>query len=391
MRAAVENPCKIVSQGVYCGNSRMRIETAFRHQLVRNSGWCEVTVALRARRSISFCAVIMVLAACDTEPRSGPAGEPSSDRPSSRDEKGDGDTGASPGAGVPDPGGRISFGRITREDPAYGQVVALFAIDPDGSDEVRMTDGESAFPSWSPDGSRLAYTLGMDDGSWQIATMAADGSDVNVLTSGPGIHEVPTWSPNGTWLAYGHSPLLPDDPGFRTTLWRVDADGTNPRQLGNPRSFDVEPRISPDGRSVVFQRLTADGEKGTLMIRDLATGKETALPAAGDLARHPAWSPDGRWIVYNVAPTPTSRDQVEKIAADGSREPIVLFPGTSTRAGFKPVYSPDGTRILFGCLGVEGGTDDDACVMNADGSDVHVLVDELGEDENHFSWGPLSR
>lgn len=69
------------------------------------------------------------------------------------------------------------------------------------------------------------------------------------------------------------------------------------------------------------------------MVRNLATGEETALPAAGDLARRPAWLPDGRWIVYNVAPTAARRDQVERIAADGSGEPVVLFLGTSTRAG----------------------------------------------------------
>lgn len=90
----------------------------------------------------------------------------------------------------------------------------------------------------------------MDDGSWQIATMAADGSDVHVSTSEPGLHEVPTWSPDGTWLAYGHSPLPPDDPAVPTTLWRIDADGSNPRPMGNPRSFDVEPRISPTGGSL---------------------------------------------------------------------------------------------------------------------------------------------
>jgi len=60
--------------------------------------------------------------------------------------------------------------------------VELFAVDPDGSDGVRPTDGESAFPSWSPDGTRLASTLGLDDGSWQVATIAADGFPVRRAT-----------------------------------------------------------------------------------------------------------------------------------------------------------------------------------------------------------------
>ena len=335
------------------------------------------------------CAVLWVAAACSAERDADPQSESSSAKqPRGENRAHDGDASTDRDAGTSDPDGRIAFGRITREDPLYGQVVALFSIDPDGSDEMRLTDGESAFPSWSPDGSRLAYTLGLNDGSWQIATMAADGSDVQVLTSGPGIHEVPTWSPDGRWLAYDYSPLLPSDPEFHTTLWRIDADGTNPRLLGDPHGFDVEPRISPDGTSIVFQRLNDDGETGTLMVRKLSTGKESALRGAGSTARHPAWSPDGESIVYNLARTPARRDQVERIPADGHGEPAVLFRGTDSRAGFKPVYSPDGAQILFGCLGVQGGLDDDACIMNADGSGVRIFVAEPGANENHFSWGP---
>lgn len=289
------------------------------------------------------------------------------------------------------PAGRIAFGRITRIDPLYNQVVALYAIDPDGSDLVQLTDGESAFPAWSPDGTRLAYTVGLPDGTWQIATMARDGSDVRVLTSGPGIHEVPTWSPDGTWLAYDYSPLMPDDPGFKTVLYRMDADGSNPQLLGDPDTFDVEPRISPDGSSVLFERLTIDNDvqQQVMVVRDLASGEERVITAAGTAPTHGFWSPDGKWIIYNIYAEITDEvpnDQVELIAADGSGEPIVLFKATSSTGGFKPWYSPDGSRILFGCFGLQGD-DDAACLMDADGANVEILIDQPGVFENHFSWG----
>ena len=345
-------------------------------------------ITITGVRVVMLLAAVSMLAACNAGPQSDSqdAAPPTEQSPGGEPSPAGDDVTSHPGDGESDPDGRIAFGRITREDSEYGQVVALLAIDPDGSDEVPLTEGESAFPSWSPDGTRLAYTLGLDDGSWQVATMAADGSDIRVLTSGPGIHEVPTWSPDGTWLAYDYSPTTPSDPSFRTTLWRIDADGGNPQSLGDPDAFDVEPRISPDGRSIVFQRLTDNTQTSTLMVRNIATGKETAFPAAGKVAIHPQWSPDGQWIVYNVGASANRGDQVERIAADGSGKPEVLFRGTASRAGFKPVYSPDGPRILFGCLGV-GGPDDDACIMNADGSDVKVLVGKPGVSENHFSWG----
>jgi Tol biopolymer transport system component len=295
-----------------------------------------------------------------------------------------------PGDGVADPTGRIAFGRITRQDPLYGQVVALYAIDPDGSDLIQLNDGESGFPDWSPDGSRLAFTLGLDDGSWQIATMAPDGSDVRILTSGPGIHEVPSWSPDGTWIAYGYSPTLPNDEAFHTTIWRMDADGGNQEPLGDQDAFDVEPEISPDGTEVLFARLTLDGggQKGSLYVRSVDTGAERALAAAGTAVEHPSWAADGASILYDISPAfgaTLPNDQVMRIAADGSGEVVVLFRATADSGGFKPSESPDGSRIVFGCF--ENGATDGLCLMSADGSNV-VVLEDTSRHENHFSWGP---
>src|SRR5687767_5565804 len=58
-------------------------------------------------------------------------------------------------------------------------------------DLVPLLDCEVGRPRFSPDGSRLAFGIAMDDGTLQIATMAADGSDLTILTSTDGYADTP--------------------------------------------------------------------------------------------------------------------------------------------------------------------------------------------------------
>jgi dipeptidyl aminopeptidase/acylaminoacyl peptidase len=305
-----------------------------------------------------------------------------------------------PNDGVPDPTGRIVFGRITRVDEIREQIVSLYAIDPDGSDLVQLLDCDVARPRFSPDGSRLAFGIAMDDGSMQIATMAADGGDLRIITATPGYADTPDWSPDGSWLVYSHSPVACVSPswdvctqheGMHPSLWRIDADGSDPAPLGDQDAFDWEPRLSPDGRQVVFTRVDVfDGDWYTLMIRDLASGEERVVTSNEREPEHPDWGPDGRWIIYNTlhpAGSGASMEQLERVPVDDpTAEPEVLHGSPAIKAA----YSPDGARIVFGC----GGP---LCTMGADGSDVDVLVDTAHMDDfygvpydelNHFDWGP---
>ena len=65
--------------------------------------------------------------------------------------------------------------------------------------------------------------------------------------------------------------------------------------------------------------------------------------------------------------------------------PAQLWQSSASLHGFKPDYSPDGSQVLFGCLSSAIRTDD-LCVMNADGTDAHVVVETAGTFENHPIW-----
>lgn len=289
-----------------------------------------------------------------------------------------------PNNGVPDAEGRIVFGPVHRFDEILGQLISpLVLMDADGSDLVKIFDCEVERPRFSPDGKRIAFSLAMDDDSWQVATIAADGSDLQILTASTGYAHTPDWSPDGSWLIYATSPVKcsrsPLCDSLNETLWRMNADGTDQHLVGAAPSsaWDWEPRLSPDGREVVFARNTPEGNyRWILMIRNLDTGEERVAKVDERDLEHPDWSPDGRFIVYHEHPS----GPIELIPAhDAGAAPQLV--GGSAIDGYKPAYSPDGSSIVYGCRG-------GVCRMSADGSDVVELLRVPNIEFNHFDWGP---
>ncbi len=207
----------------------------------------------------------------------------------------------------PEPAGRIVFGQVSRSD-VYSQVVdPLFAIDPDGSDLVQILElrGGTATHLARWDAARVLDLHERSD-------MA--GRDERHRRERPAHPDVDVrlgvdarLGPGRSWLVYAYSPTpceIPtcvEDEGFRQTLWRMNADGSDQRLLGDPDAFDSEARLSPDGNEVVFDRWDASKQTNALMIRDLATGIERQVTTtnAGDI-EHADWTRDGRSIVYNT-------------------------------------------------------------------------------------------
>jgi Tol biopolymer transport system component len=282
-------------------------------------------------------------------------------------------------------------------DPATGPG-PLFRAEPDGTQVTQLSDLPGLFSDWRADGRRIAFDFFDPDGNEQIATMTAEGSDLRVITSGPGIHEIPSWSPSGRRIVFDFSAEPdPNTPGFETRLWTMRADGSKagPLPMDQP-GFDNEPRYSPNGRWIVFSRLrnTDTGQEAALYIVGAKGGEVRQLtPYASDTAHefveHPTWSPDSRWIIFDVGPDGT----IEAIRPDGGDRHTILR-ATEGFGGHKPWFSPDGSLILFMCenQGLLPDTpvdyNEDICVMDADGSDVVKVIGTSSILENWPSWGP---
>lgn len=277
--------------------------------------------------------------------------------------------------------GDLSFSRF---DPALGDF-SVWVADPNGAHQRRLVSTPSHASDWSPDGSRIAYDFATPTGDGHIATIAPDGTWNRQLTFEAGLQEIPRWSPDGRSIAYDASTKLPGQPGFQTDVWVMRADGSHPRQLTSGH-FDVEPVFSPNGQQIAFGRITHDADVATealyVMQADGSHLRQVVPPTFG--LEHPDWSPDGRWLSFDIAPE-ASGPAVMAVHPDGHDLHVIRASDARLRL-FKPAWSPDGQRFLVGCHDVRADLDR-LCVMNADGRDLHVLV-VAPVPLNSPAWGP---
>jgi Tol biopolymer transport system component/DNA-binding winged helix-turn-helix (wHTH) protein len=145
--------------------------------------------------------------------------------------------------------------------------------------------------AFSRDGSRVAWTTVPEGTLWQSK---ADGSDRHELTFPPRQSYEPSWSPDGTRIAF-----VGQEPGKPSKIYIVPAGGGFAEQVTAGESNDADPTWSPGGDALAFgghDPNEASVEHHPIQIVDLRSRAVTALP---DSSRYfsPRWSPDGRWLL----------------------------------------------------------------------------------------------
>jgi TolB protein len=154
--------------------------------------------------------------------------------------------------------------------------------------EVANFRGSNSAPAWAPDGSRLAVVL-TRDGLSQIYSINADGSGAQRLTRSSGIDTEPVYSADGRFIYFT------SDRGGGPQIYRMNPDGSNVARVTFSGDYNVSPKVSPDGRLLAY--VGRRGGRFQVHVLDLATNQELAVTDTS-ADESPSFAPNGRMLLY---------------------------------------------------------------------------------------------
>ena len=284
---------------------------------------------------------------------------------------------ASSRAGGPRPhGGRIAVAHRSFSQTCCMETDDVLTMNPDGGDPRQITHsppgGASTDPAWGI-GDHLVYFDSDRAGNVHVFVTDDGGHLAVQLTRSDGFEFTPSPSPDGRLIAFEHASA-----DFSTDGIYVSGPfggGTDDfRQVtssptASTGGFDTSPDFSPDRRRIAFQRVLSDSEAAVFVVGINGHGLRQLTPYSMN-AEYPRWSPNGRLLVFSSNPS-FDQQQIWTVAPDGS-DLTQLTHGDPGNPSFEPDWSPDGRQIVFAHF-LPHGFFTQLVVMNADGSDAHVI------------------
>jgi TolB protein len=185
--------------------------------------------------------------------------------------------------------------------------------------------GSNSAPAWSPDGKRLAVVLSKEGGS-QLFLVNADGSGVRRLASSGAIDTEPCFSPDGQFIYFT------SDRGGSPQIYRIPATGGEVQRVTYEGSYNVTPRLSPDGRGMAY--VTRNNGRFQVALMDLAS-RQTQILTDTHKDESPSFAPNGRMILY--ATEIGGRGVLAAVSSDGRVKQKLSISAADVR---EPAWGP---------------------------------------------------
>ena len=228
----------------------------------------------------------------------------------------------------------IAFSKGMQNGNIIDTTSEIFVLNVNSGNADRLTGNYyfDSYPSFSPDDSSIVF-LSKRDGTLDLYVMRSDGSGQSMLYNSGGNDADVDWGSNGR-IAFTRD----------YQIWTVVSDGTDPRQVTNPVDAgqwgnanlpigDYDPRFSPDGSMIAFERLV-----------DVSFA-------------------NGGYDIYTIS-------------ADGSAETNLTNTAAQGYARGFANWSCSGNEIIYILAAIGDTGRYDLCMMNSDGTDNRVITPE---------------
>jgi TolB protein len=279
-------------------------------------------------------------------------------------------------------GTRIAFGASRGFGPSK-----IFTVHPDGTGQQRVSSGATCFgdgrPSWSAHSNHIVFQRDECD-PVEIWTVTRNGFDETQLTESPdyetGLSFRPQWSPDSDHIAF-----YATDVNHRISIWVMDRDGSNKRELTPGLFAEIDPQWSPDSNWIVYTKILSGSrfdpnESQICKVNVFAgAGSEICLTNSGGVDEDPHFSPGGNRIVFVSNRRGNRNVYVMDSMGDGERALT-----TARRLDAQPEWSPGGNWIVY--VSRQGGQMD-LRVVSPNGTYRRRLTNNPGVEEAP-TWAP---